>query len=111
MASGANMDNQNKCESCGQSLDIQNNLNALKSDNKFLRDRIQELEGEIEHLGGGKLLGNLTTRYYHKPDCAWASKMTWHNSKIFRSHEAASNEGYRPCPACCRKYKTVFKRG
>jgi hypothetical protein len=49
---------------------------------------------------GGTVIGNMSLRIYHLPDCAWAKKIPRQHRLDFASPAAADAEGYRACKVC-----------
>ena len=49
---------------------------------------------------GGKLMGSITSKKYHRPDCRYAIKIKPDNRIYFQSREDAELQGYLPCKVC-----------
>lgn len=49
---------------------------------------------------GGKLVGSITSKKYHRPDCRYAIKIKPDNRIYFQSQEDAEKQGYLPCKVC-----------
>lgn len=49
---------------------------------------------------GGKLVGSITSKKYHRPDCRYALKIKPDNRIYFQSQEDAEKQGYLPCKVC-----------
>jgi hypothetical protein len=48
----------------------------------------------------GKLVGSITSKKYHRPDCRYAVKIKPDNRIYFQSPEDAEAQGYLPCKVC-----------
>jgi hypothetical protein len=48
----------------------------------------------------GKLVGSITSKKYHRPDCRYALKIKSDNRIYFQSLEDAEGQGYLPCKVC-----------
>lgn len=48
----------------------------------------------------GGLVGSITSKKYHRPDCAYAMKIKPENKIYFANAEEAQRQGYQPCKAC-----------
>jgi hypothetical protein len=46
------------------------------------------------------LVGSISSRKYHLPDCRYAQKIKPENLVTFSSSEEAEREGYLPCKVC-----------
>ena len=49
---------------------------------------------------GGMLVGSITSKKYHRPDCRYAIKIKADNRIYFQSGEDAERQGYLPCKFC-----------
>jgi hypothetical protein len=49
---------------------------------------------------GGELVGSITSKKYHRPDCRYALKIKPDNRIYFQSGEDARKQGYLPCKVC-----------
>lgn len=54
-------------------------------------------------VGSGKK-GRHGKLVYHRPECAWAGKLDWHEMIKFASWKTAEFRGYSPCRVC-KPYK------
>lgn len=48
----------------------------------------------------GELVGSITSKKYHRPDCRYALKIKPDNRIYFQSGEDARKQGYLPCKVC-----------
>ncbi|MDD1723060.1 MAG: hypothetical protein LUQ15_06275 [Methanothrix sp.] len=46
------------------------------------------------------LVGSITSKKYHRPDCRYAQKIKPENLVSFSGLEEARSEGYLPCKVC-----------
>jgi len=46
------------------------------------------------------LVGSVTSKKYHRPDCRYAQKIKPENLVSFSGLEEARSEGYLPCKVC-----------
>ena len=63
-------------------------------------ESFQELEEKANPLESVNLVGSITSKKYHRPDCRYAQKIKAENLKSFASAEEAKEQGYLPCKVC-----------
>lgn len=70
-------------------LKVNDNLKKINKNTKQFNEKKKEI------------IGNLTSKKYHYPDCPFAKRIAEDNRTKFKSVEAAVKEGYDECP-CIR---------
>ena len=90
-----------KCPKCGALLkEHSDRIAELESENHKLRKQVQNLGGELDHLGS-RFIGSKRKQTFHRPECQWASYLLSSSNRIdFDSHREAVQAGYKPCKTC-----------
>lgn len=70
---------------------VSGDLGSAQNEAEALKDRSS---------GASSVVGSLTTKRYHRPDCRYAGKIKPENLVRFESSEEAEREGYLPCKSC-----------
>jgi methylphosphotriester-DNA--protein-cysteine methyltransferase len=53
-----------------------------------------------EPPAAGELCASLNGKTFHKPDCAWAKKISGRNMVVYKTRDDAIASGKTPCKAC-----------
>ena len=81
--------------------ELESELRETKIENRSLRRRVVELEGELEYQNAGRLLASSERSIFHRPECKWAKFVENSGHLIeFSSHQEAVQAGYKPCKTC-----------
>lgn len=81
--------------------ELEAELRELRAENRRLRKRVVELEGELDYIRGGRFVASTERQTFHRPDCKWADYIVNSGYLIeFSSHEEAVQAGYKPCKTC-----------
>ena len=76
-------------------------LRQLRAENRRLRKRVTELEGELHYQQAGYFVASLDRQTFHRESCKWADYIIRSNRLMeFSSHQEAVHAGYKPCKTC-----------